>query len=251
MLEDRLKKLGLNNKETEVFRTVAERGKATAQQIHRFTGITRTTVYSVLKELVLKGFIVEEMGTSQKYFYIPDQDYLKRIYTKEKQRLEEKNIALNSLIEEVASAPKSSNYSVPKIRFYDEIQLEDALYSRLNKWIESAEKTGQKTWWGYQDSTWIKIFPDWVKHYWEIAPKEIGAKFLTNDTSSKNQEFDERRQVKYVDTNKHNFTSNNVVLGEYVIFVVTKSKPYYMVEINDSVIAHNTREVFKLLWNTL
>lgn len=251
MLDEKLKDLGLNNKEIEVFRTIAERGKVTAQQIHRATGITRTTVYSVLKELVLKGFIVEEMGTTNKYFYVPDPGYLKRIYLKEKQKLEEKNVILNSLIEEVASAPKSSAYSVPKIRFYDEIQLENALYSRMNKWIESAEKTGQKMWWGYQDSSWIKIFPDWVKHYWKIAPKDLGARFFTNNTKQVDQEFNERRQVKYIDAEKHNFTSNNVVLGDYVVFVITKSKPYYMVEIHDSVIAHNTREFFKLLWGSL
>jgi hypothetical protein len=65
--------------------------------------------------------------------------------------------------------------------------------------------------------------------------KEMGDKEIT------------RRMIRFWD-DKNNFTSTQWIVGEYIISIVTKEKPYYLVEIHDAVMAHNMREVFKKLW---
>jgi len=40
-------------------------------------------------------------------------------------------------------------------------------------------------------------------------------------------------------------------VGSYVIFIMTKQRPFYLVEIHDSVIAHNSRELFKTIWEKI
>lgn len=60
---------------------------------------------------------------------------------------------------------------------------------------------------------------------------------------------DDRRTVKYLDDTEHEFTATQAVLGDYVIYVMTSEKPFYMIEINDRVMAHNFRQVFKMMWN--
>jgi hypothetical protein len=41
------------------------------------------------------------------------------------------------------------------------------------------------------------------------------------------------------------------VLGDYVFFCVTSTKPHYCVEIHDAVMAENLREMFKGVWEKI
>jgi hypothetical protein len=51
-----------------------------------------------------------------------------------------------------------------------------------------------------------------------------------------------------LDDKMNEFTATQAVLGDYVIYAMTDEKPFYMIEIHDRVMAHNFRQVFKLLW---
>jgi hypothetical protein len=48
-----------------------------------------------------------------------------------------------------------------------------------------------------------------------------------------------------------NFTATNGILGDYVILVMTKQRPHYIVEIHDAVYAENMRQVFRNLWDVI
>ena len=72
-----------------------------------------------------------------------------------------------------------------------------------------------------------------------------------NKKTRKTQIFDERRKIKFIDTKLHSFTANQAVLGDYIVFIMSNTKPYYMIEIHDRVMAHNLRQTFKLLWDNL
>lgn len=254
MLNQYLGQLGFSEKEISVYLCVLENGKISAAAVSRITKINRTTVYSVSKELINKGVIQEDLGGVNRYYTATPVHELRNLYKTEEEVLNKKKVVIEEAIRELSSLPKSKKYSVPKIRFVDEIHLEDFLFKHLPVWIESA-KNGDKNWWGFQDVSFIDTYPEWFKYHWEIFPDDYGTRLFTNQKPSE-EEFakhindNERRQVKYWDKSK-DFTATHAVLGDYVFFCVTSTKPHYLVEIHDTVMAENLREMFKGMWEKI
>lgn len=251
MYTELLNKLGFDDKEISIFITVLERGRVAPAVVATITGINRSTVYSVAKSLAERGVLHIDTTSEPAYLVIESEEVLKNLISKQEIKLNEERKTVGEAIKLLENIPKSKHYSVPKIRFYSERELESALYERTKYWQESAISTNEPLVWGYQDPLWFEKYPEWVKHYWDIAPKELGSRYLMDIRSKetkKNQTFGHDRLIKYIDTEKHSFTTTNVVLGDYIIYIVANEKPYYMIEIHDRVMAHNTREMFKLLW---
>lgn len=250
MLNEYLKDLGFTEKEIAIYLCILENGKLSAAAVSRITKINRTTVYSVSKELIKKGLMEEDLGGANRYYIPLPVEGLKNLYKSEEEEIKKKKEAIENVIVELNALPKSKKYSVPKIKFVDEYQLKDYLFKQTPIWFESAKRTGEMNWWGFEDASWISLYPDWVKFHWETAPKDLGARFITDNLDFKDkQNFNSNRQVKFIDSKLHKFTANQAVLGDYIVFIVTDRKPYYMIEICDSVMSHNLRETFKILWD--
>ena len=49
-------------------------------------------------------------------------------------------------------------------------------------------------------------------------------------------------------SNKLDFSASTWIMGEYLVMIITRKKPYYLLEIKDAVLSHNMREVFRNLW---
>lgn len=255
MLNEYLHQLGFTEKEIQVYLCILENGKLSPTAIARITKVNRTTVYSVSKELVKKGLVQEDLsGTTTYYSALPPEE-LRTLYKQQEAELKQKISATEAAIAELEALPKSKQYSVPKIRFIDEPHLKDFLFKQTLVWFESAINSKEMEWWGFEDSSWIKLYPDWVKFHWENAPKDLGAKFITDDhdlrVASEHKNIHPLRQVKFIEPSEHQFTANVAVLGDYVVMIMTKQQPYYMIEIHDSVMAHNFRLIFKTLWDKI
>ena len=250
MLEKVLQQLGLGNKEQTIYKLILERGKVAPALLSRLTKINRTTVYSVAKELKDKGLIIEDLGGKTLY-YIPAREHeLEKLIKIEKEKTQQKEQSVRELQELLKNTPQSTTYSVPKIRFIDEIDLESYLHEASPRWIENQLATGEKTWWGFQDHTFAEAYEGWIDTFWRKAPKEIDLKLFSNkseiEEKMKGKDIT-RRQIKLWPENSP-FTGTQWVFGEYIILIVTAQKPYYLVEMHDAVMSHNMREVFKKLW---
>lgn len=250
MLEKLLHDLGLSPKEQTVYKLILEKGKIAPTVLARLAKINRTTVYSVAKELLQKGLIVEDLGGKTLYYVPAQEKELERVLTKEKEQLKQKEATILELQEILKNTPQSTTYSVPKIRFIDESDLAAYLHEASPRWIANQEATGETTWWGFQDHTFVEAYQGWIEWFWKKAPKEIDLKLFSNDSTieqhMKEKEIT-RRQIRFWEGST-GLTSTQWIVGEYIISIVTKEKPYYLVEIHDAVIAHNMREVFKRLW---
>ncbi len=249
MLEKILNNLGLSSKEQALYKLILEKGKISPKNLSRLAKINRTTIYSVAKELLSKGLIIEDLGAKTLYYSPAPEKELERIVKKEKEALEQKESTISELREIIKNTPTSTSYSVPKIRFIDQDDLEAYLYEASPRWIENQIVT-DTTWWGFQDHTFVEQYQKWIEWFWKKAPKEIDLKLFSNDSKiekeMKNKSIS-RRTIHFWDK-ANDFTSTQWIVGEYIISIVTKEKPYYLVEIHDAVIAHNMREVFKKLW---
>lgn len=252
MIDNILNQLGLSDKEKIIYKLILEHGKISPALLSRLTKINRTTVYSVANELKSKGLITEDLGGKIIYYIPVYENELEKTIKKESEKYKEKEKKLRELQEALKNIPKSKTYSVPKIRFIEEEDINDYLYESTPKWHESMLKT-DKTWRGFQDHTFVEKFEKWIDWHWEVASKKIDLKLFTNESEIENKmkmkKYAENRMMKFLKSNE--FSATEWVVGEYIVFVMTKQRPYYLVEINDSVLAANTRELFKILWEKI
>jgi len=251
MLHEILKQLGFGDKEIAVYLCVLERGKVSVAAIARATKVKRTTVYSVTKELLSKGLITEELGGISRYFTALPPEDLRHIYLAEEVELKKKKDAVEEAIAELALLPKSKGYSVPKMRFVDEIHLNDFLHKQLAVWMESVKKYDDPNIYGFQDTSLLLAFPEWIEFFWSTIPKEFTMRMFKNKRPEEDEAAQkygsEHRQVGYWDKSGE-FSATHIIIGDYVIFIMSHERPYYLVEIHDVVIARNMHQIFKGIW---
>jgi|SRR6185436_13339807 len=249
MLEKLLNQFGLGEKEQVIYRLILEHGKIAPTLLGRLARINRTTVYSVAKELKEKGLIVEDLGGRTLYYLPARENELEKIIKRENEEMKRKENSIRELQQFLKNIPESKTYSVPKIRFIDESDLESYLYEAAPRWIKN-QMTTDKTWWGFQDHTFAEKYEKWIDWFWKKVPETIDLKLFSNQSIIENKMKGKeitRRQIRFWG-GENNFTSTQWIVGEYIILIVTNERPYYLVEIHDSVMAHNMREVFKTLW---
>ena len=78
----------------------------------------------------------------------------------------------------------------------------------------------------------------------------MSLKLLTNESTIEEkmrQKKIERRQMKFW-KHENPFSASMWVCGEYLVMVVTKTRPHYLVEIHDAILCQNMAGVFTTLW---
>jgi len=85
-----LRKLGLTEKEVQVYLSALELGYTSIQKISQQTHISRTTTYSIVKSLKDKGLISQSEDKNKKYIIAESPDKLLGILKREKEEIDEK-----------------------------------------------------------------------------------------------------------------------------------------------------------------
>jgi hypothetical protein len=175
---------------------------------------------------------------------------------RQKQVMEKNETLVKQAIEELAKLPMSTQFAIPKIRFIDELDLEEFLYKQINEWNKSMEKI-DKILWGFQDHTFVDQYKKWIKDWYNLeTSKELKVQLLSNRSETEKQmkkltpEQRKQREVRFLKKNT-NFTATIWVAGEYIIMIYTHERPFYLIEIYNAVFAHNMREMFKNMWGNL
>lgn len=251
MIEKILKQLGFGDKEIRVYLTILEQGKTTPTNIATLTGIKRTTVYSIAKELLDKGVIIEDLAGSHGFLIALPPEDLRNIAKKEERELQDKKVLIDQAITELQTFTKNTKYSIPKITFIYEEDLENFLYKQTPEWNRSI-MANDGSWWGFQDPSFPEQYSKWIDWFWnESAPKNLMLKLLSNKTQTEAQmaKIYDRRLIKFWKGEGESFTGSTLVAGDYILLIITSQKPHYLVQIHDTKMAHNMRELFKSIWN--
>lgn len=250
MLEKEFQQIGLNENEREVYLAVLRAGKASPARVAKETGINRTTVYSISRKLIAMGLMGEDLGAKVAYLFTEEPSSFERLFEKEEQNLAKRKEIAANLSLQLAVLPKGFSYSVPKIRFIEEEDLNDYLYKEFWSWMESGNRV-DGTWWGYIDSSFTKEYQKWIDWTWVHGPKEQKVRFLSNEHKAEDELSNKypERQRKILKENI--FDSSLWVIGDYVLMTQARERPHYLVEINDAVFARNQRQLFKMLWGII
>lgn len=158
-----------------------------------------------------------------------------------------------TVVREVSVLSRGKNFSLPRVVYIEQEEMERYLYKQIDVWNESiGERDGY--YWGFQDSHFVKSYEQWIDDDWtkhssldlvkelrlisdEIAEEIKGAKY-------------EKRNIQFWDKAKE-FTATTWVMGDDVTMIITEKKSHYLVEIYDATLAENMRVVFKGIWKEL
>lgn len=245
-----LHSLGLSPREVKVYRFLLKNGRGNPVEIAKSAGIKRTTAYSLARSLAERGFLKEDASKRPRVFALASPKEVRGIISEERERLHEREAIYKTLAEELSHAESAKTYPVPEIRFIEETKMRQFLLNEDVKWNDSMLRT-DPTWWGFQDHTYVELFPDVIQSYWKRAPVQVSLKLLSNSDDAVRETRMRRtypkREIKY--WNKAaNFITTTWIVGDYVVMVNTRRKPFYLVEIHDATFAHDQREIFKNLW---
>lgn len=252
---EKLKKLGLNSTEAELYMTLNEYGGLSAARLAQISNTKRTTAYASLDELVKKGLIdIDETSTQRKYVLPAKQrilDWIKR----QEEVLSAKKIIANEVIAELSSTPKSKYILAPKVRVVPNYQLNEFLYEQVPLWEGSMQSVTDTTWWGFQDHTFVENnkYQKWIDWYWNRAPKEFELKLFSNDSTVEKKMESKKYDRRTIRTwqNAEPITATLWVLGEYIISINTTGNKHYLIQTQDALLAHNLRQIYKQMWLTM
>ncbi|KND46912.1 MAG: Transcriptional regulator, TrmB [Parcubacteria bacterium C7867-004] len=252
MDEKLLAALDLNPSEIAVYTAVLESGGLPPAQLAKVAGMKRTTAYSVAGSLVEKGLLIEDATKRPRVFTPSAPEQVLALMDTEKKRVSEREGVLTNLANELSKRSAAQSYPVPTVRFIPEDKLDGFLRQQAPLWDTNMLET-EPTWWGFQDHTFVERYGTWIASYWEQAPKEIDLKLLSNRAPAEvafanSYENLERRNIKYWGE-ATGFLSTTWVIGDYIVMINTRTKPFYLVEIHDKLMAHDQREVFRNLWD--
>lgn len=247
MIHDLLHSLGFSDKETKVYTALIRMGRATPADLARKTKCNRATVYAIAKSLIGRGVITQDFGRKKTELVALTADHLVHTLARDRRALEEKERAVHQVVSELSQLAQATLHGPPKIRFVDEAHMRDYLYAHAPLWNESA-LAQDKTWWGFQDKTLTEQHQKWIDWLWRECHKEAYVRLLTNDSASERRLKGRyaQRQVKFLKESQ--FTATTWVMGEYVVMVMTKEQPSYLIDIHDAMLAGNIRQIFVELW---
>lgn len=249
MINEILKKLDFSEKEIDVYLAILKNGKITPADLAKITGINRSTVYAITSELGEKGVINHDLSSPIKYLVSAPPEELENIIKREEKKIESKKALVLKAIEELRGFSGNARYSLPKLRFIAEEELENFLYKQADKWDESLLKT-ESCWYGFQDHTYAEFYSNNIDWYWSRADKDIQLRLITNESNiekvMQKRNYD-KRQIKFL-KKKVPFTATTWVIGDYIVMVFTNQRPHYAIEMRNAEFARNQRELFKFLW---
>ena len=162
MLKTLLQKIGLSEKDSEVYLACLELGTQPASVIARKAGLKRPTTYLILEELLKKGLVSEYTGSNVKFFTAVSPDYLLNYIEKQRRELTSHQRELEQFLPQFLSL--SNPYSLsPKVRFYEgmagiEKVMNDTLssteklrcYSTMDAWFARPDTKEYITWYAKQ-----------------------------------------------------------------------------------------------------
>jgi sugar-specific transcriptional regulator TrmB len=204
----------------------------------------------VSKELLEKGVIREDIGASKSYLVALPPEELRNLIQREERELNNKKELIKQAVTELQSLTKNTKYSIPKITFVYEEDLENFLYTQTPEWNRSI-KEADNTWWGFQDPSFVKHYQKWIDWYWQKAvPDGVSLKLLSSQAAVEKEMATrgyDRRMLRFWESGK-DVTATMWINGEYLVIIMTSQKPCYLVQIHDVMLTHNLREVFKSIW---
>lgn len=246
MLEKFLVKLGLSEKEAQVYLALLEVGTNAASVVAKKSGLTRTTAYSVLDGLVKKRFATSYERKGLKVFSAEDPRHIEYLLGEKAREAEVQKEKFGKLMPEFLRFAGRFEH-LPKVRYFEG-------FSGVKEIYEDTLKVGQdKLAYSSVPDVGRGDFQDFIKEYLGRRV-ELGLKVRAILPDSVNgREFAKRdskvlRESRLVDPEIYPFRSEINIYGDRVAIMSLQSGLMHGVIIESESIAETERSIFELAW---
>jgi len=256
MLNNILKKIGLNKKEVQVYLSLLELGSQPASIIGKKAGINRSTTYLILENLIKLGYVNQHVRADVKYFTAADpQTIIKSLESKEKE-IEENRKELSDLLPDFYALTNPLSIK-PKVKFYEG---EQGVKHAMNDTLTSTEPI--LAWSAY--SAWLKTTPTLHKFVKEYAKErvekyKIPVKVIVEDTKNVRKYLlseypplstkqDPLMEIRWIPKDVPHFENEINIYNDKVSIVSLAKNELLGVVIESHEIAKTHRAIFEMAW---
>lgn len=239
-----LEEIGFSKKKARIYLAILELGEATVIDIVKKIGVKRTTVYNILPELILDGYVKKTIKNKKALFFIEDPDSLKN-------NLEAKLNLIKSALPEIKEMQNIFPFK-PKVSFYEGFGGARELYQDTLKDSFAGDTilsfTGITN---YKRLIPQDISREYIKNRVKkrIRIKVIAAKSEVAEKWQKDAQK-ELREIRIVDNPKFKFDGDIEIYGNKVALISYKEN-FIGVIIESREINQMQRMAFELMWMAL
>lgn len=255
MLKTLLQKIGLSEKDSQVYLACLELGTQPASVIARKAGLKRPTTYLILEELLKKGLVSEYTGSNVKYFTAVSPEYLLNYVEKQRRELTSHQRELEQFLPQFISL--SNPYSLnPKVRFYEGMA---GIEKVMNDTLTSTEKlrcySTMDAWFARPDT---KEYIMWYSK--QRAEKKIPIHSINTDTPVSRKYIEQDYPAERVDNELSHFRwlpkdiqvfSNEINIYDNKVSIACLGKNELLgIIIESESIAQTQKSIFEVAWRS-
>lgn len=237
-----LQNLGLTENEAKIYLAALSLGPTTILQIARSAEMKRTTVYSVIESLKLKGLISEELKGWKKYFVAESPERLEKV-------LEEKRNDFQNLLPEFL-ALQNLKGSDALIKYYQGLEAVKNIYNDLLGEIKAHEDylvVGAQDQWYQLDP---KFFQEFIKRRAKL-PINIRLLFTDSEIARKHQQIQEVYNEKIKILPRDTKLTTNLVITPKKVVIHQLTPPIMAIVIENKSIIQMHQELFEIIWKSV
>lgn len=247
-LEEKIKKLGLSDKEAKIYLALIELGQSSPSEVASYSGINRATTYVILEELRKKGLAASLEKNKKIHFTAEPPERLTDLFEIEKKKLEDNFSDVKNILPDLKKLYESRGER-PKVRFFEG-----------KKGVASIREEILKT--RAKDMEEIipldivhEYFPPSEKDHREMINRKMrNVNFRLIYTSKKGQIWPKdkniKETVKFIKPELFQISSEIVLFGNKTIILTYKRKEFGVI-LEDKMIADTFKAIFNLLWRNL
>ncbi|HOZ36476.1 MAG TPA: helix-turn-helix domain-containing protein [bacterium] len=240
-----LTQLGLSDKEAEIYQIMLRHGKTPASKILPETSLKRTTVYSILEDLVKKGIVEKDESGAVIEFRAKHPYALKEYLESRVSQIKTAESKLDAVLPDFISFYNSAQ-NRPGVKFYEGKEGIIKIYEELlkqGKNIDSIEDKGEMA----------AFIPEYSKDYPKKRVKHniFNRVIAPSDNPINPTNEKEMRETRFIPTSQFPFRMDVKIVGQLVSLITFKKDNPTGVLIDNQELAENFRMMFELIWNFL
>lgn len=238
-----LKKLGLSQKEAQLYLTSLETGPATVAKLAQKSGLKRGTIYEFLGKMLEKGLLEMTISGKRKLYAGVEPKKLQKIIERQKEILE--NLLPDLSLLTIGSSAK------PKINFYEGREGMLSVFYDILDLPEGSEVLGFATYEGIHKLFSKKEIDVYIK---KRAEKKIKQKLIVpTDEFIEERSSDNKKELRetILIPRKNFLIKSDISIYQNKVAIVSLADEQVGVIIESSQIAETQRAIFNLLWHSL
>jgi len=246
-MRQELKKLGLSDREIEIYLFGLGVGPASAQSIANATKIKRPTVYVDLDRLKQLGLVNQSFKGKKKFFAMAPPEKLFRVIEKEKDELAEKEAGIKNIISNLKAL-------ADKAEFASDIQVFEG-FSAIEEIISEFAKTKNPT---YAISSGIYFekvkWPNFMSNIAKVRERSKNKIFIITDPHPLEiklylMEDTDARELRFLPAGIK--LPSMLFICEYKVALISMEEPYSSILIKNRTIAETEKFMFDIIWQNL